>query len=128
MMAKSSPGAFGFAAALLVVLPASQAWADAIDGDWCAVDGRRMAIHGADLVTPAGTTMKGNYSRHYFSYVVPPTEPGAGQTVSMILLNENTVNLRVGADAAASAQAPVEIWHRCAPTTSDRGATPRPRL
>ena len=28
-------------------LPASQAWADAIDGDWCINDGRHFSIRGS---------------------------------------------------------------------------------
>jgi hypothetical protein len=104
---------------LVVLVWAGSAWADVIDGDWCATnDGRHMSIKGPEIVTPAGTRMQGNYTRHSFLYVVPPSEPGAGQTVAMILVNEETVNLRQAASAAEAAQAPVQVWHRCAPTIS----------
>jgi hypothetical protein len=42
----------------------------------------------------------------------------------MILVNEETVNLRQAASAAEAAQAPVQIWHRCAPTISSLGRPP----
>jgi hypothetical protein len=80
--------------------------ADAIDGNWCAADGRVMTIEGAAIVTPGGHQITGDYSRHAFSYVVPAGESGAGTMIAMILLNEETVRLRAG-DAAD------EIWHRC---------------
>jgi hypothetical protein len=111
--------------ASIVLLSSGGAWADAIDGEWCAnTDGRHMSIKGPDIVTPAGTRMQGNYTRHSFLYVVPPAEPDAGQTVAMILVNEETVNLRQAASAAEAAQAPVQVWHRCAPTISALGRSP----
>jgi hypothetical protein len=57
--------------------------------------------------------MEGNYSRHWFSYVAPAPEPGAGQTIFMTLANENTVYLRLG--EAATDQ---ETWVRCSPSIS----------
>ena len=56
--------------------------ADAIDGDWCRSDGKRMTIRGPAIVTPGGQKTNGNYSRHYFSYEIPAGEVGAGATVS----------------------------------------------
>jgi hypothetical protein len=112
---------------LTVLLSAGGAWADAIDGEWCAVnDARHMSIKGPEIVTPGGTRMEGNYTRHSFLYVVPPAEPGAGQTVAMILVHEQTVHLRQAASAADAAQAPVQVWHRCAPTISSIGPRDRP--
>lgn len=99
------------AMALLAVAPAR---ADAIDGNWCHVDGRRFSIQGPQIVTPGGARLAGNYSRHYFSYVVPATELPAGQTIGMTLLDENTVHLR----AATAADATPEVWKRCAPSIS----------
>jgi hypothetical protein len=104
-----------FFAALGLVLFAVPALADAIDGDWChQASGRRFSIRGPQIVTPGGTNMAGDYSRHWFSYVVPAPEPGAGKTVFMQLLDENTVHLRLGDEAAANP----ETWIRCSPTTS----------
>lgn len=89
------------------------AWADAIDGHWCHKDGRRFSIRGPEIITPGGKAMEGDYSRHWFSYVVPMPEPGSGQTIFMTLLNENTVQTRVGETASAQ-----EIWIRCTPSIS----------
>ena len=38
--------------ALLLLLPAAAALADAIDGEWCHTDGRHFTINGPDIVTP----------------------------------------------------------------------------
>lgn len=94
------------------LLPASVARADAIDGTWCSADGRFLAIKGPIVVTPGGTPMQGNYERHSFSYVVPEAEPGAGGTVSLVLVNDDTVHLTPRPDAAA------EVWLRCTGQTS----------
>jgi hypothetical protein len=93
------------------------------------VRGERRAAHvdqGAGDRHSRRDAHGGNYTRHSFLYVVPPAEPGAGQTVAMILVNEQTVNLRQAASAADAAQAPVQVWHRCAPTISSIGPRDRP--
>ena len=92
--------------------------ADVIDGHWCYPDGRRISIQGPAIVTPGGSHIDGNYSRHFFSYVVPPSEPDAGQTVFMALMNEETVRLRLGAAPSYPADASEQVWHRCGPPTS----------
>jgi len=97
--------------AATVLLWASGARADKIDGDWCFGDGRHFSIDGPRVVTPLGSHIAGNYSRHAFSYVVPAPEPAAGKTVRMLLLNENTVDLSLGGGAT-------ETWHRCSPNIS----------
>jgi len=89
-----------------------------IDGHWCFSDGERISIQGPAVVTPAGSSIQGDYSRHYFTYVVPPTDPGAGQTVSMMLMNEDTVHLRIGAMPSHSPDETTQVWHRCGPPTS----------
>ncbi len=100
-------------AALPFVLVVGPALADRIDGDWCHTkDGRRFSIRGPEIVTPGGKKMEGDYSRHAFSYVAPAPETGTGRTVFMTLIDENTVNLRVGTAGAA------ETWLRCTPSTS----------
>ena len=100
-------------AALALVLMAGPALADRIDGDWChKASGQRFSIRGPEILTPGGKKMQGDYDRHAFSYAVPAPEPGAGQTVFMTLLDENTVNLRLGAAGAT------EVWLRCTPSTS----------
>jgi hypothetical protein len=102
-----------FVVAFGLGLLASPAFADAIDGFWCHKDGRRFTIRGPEIVTPGGTSMEGNYSRHWFSYKAPAPEPGAGQTIFMALADENTVYLRRGEQASAP-----EIWVRCSPSVS----------
>ena len=109
------------AAALGLVLLAAPAFADAIDGDWChKSDGRRFSIRGPEIVTPGGARLQGDYSRHAFSYAVPAPEPGAGKTVFMTLLDENTVHLRLGEAFAANP----ETWIRCSPSTSSLTVLP----
>ena len=97
-----------------LLLAAGPAFADAIDGNWCHLDGRRLTIRGPSIVTPGGSALQGTYDRHHFSYQIPPTEPRAGETVSMTLMGEYLVHLSVGAGA------PVEEWRRCAPSISSR--------
>ena len=97
--------------------------ADAIDGRWCHQDGRRLAIRGPEIVTPGGNRTSGDYSRHNFSYVVPATEPAAGQTIYMRLLSEYLMHSRLGAPAG---EAPPEVWNRCPPDVSGLPAVRRP--
>jgi len=95
--------------ALTLLLPSGAARADAIDGHWCHPKDGRISISGPDIVTPGGTQMQGNYGRHSFSYVVPAAEPGAGSTIHMNQLNEETI--QVARDATG--ETPPQIWHRC---------------
>jgi hypothetical protein len=88
------------------------ALADVIDGNWCYRDGRHFSIRGPDIVTPAGTSAKGNWSR------VPPAESDGGQTIYMLLQDQNTVALAVGAQPVIADPAQVQIWHRCADQVS----------
>ena len=99
--------------AIFVLAMSSAAQADAIDGDWCREDGRRMSINGPDIVTPGGSRIKGDYDRHAFNYVVPPGEAGAGQSVAIVLLSEYLAHARQGGDSA-----PVQVWRRCPPGIS----------
>ncbi|WP_436637720.1 hypothetical protein [Microbaculum sp. FT89] len=95
-------------AAALAVFFAGPARADAIDGTWCAADGRIMEIHGPAITTPGGTEAIGDYSRHAFSYEVPDGETAAGTTVRMVLASEDIIHLKVGEQAADP-----EVWQRC---------------
>ena len=98
-------------ASIAVVALASPALADAIDGNWCRADGKRMSIDGPAIVTPGGHKITGDYSRHAFSYVVPGGEPGAGATVAIQLLGEHLAHARQG-------NGPIEEWRRCPPGVS----------
>ncbi len=91
----------------------SPALADAIDGDWCRADGKRMTIHGPAIRTPGGHDISGDYSRHFFSYVVPAGESGEGKKVDITLLGEYLAHAREG-----GADAPVQEWRRCQPGVS----------
>jgi hypothetical protein len=88
------------------------ALADAIDGDWCRTDNKRMTIRGPAIVTPGGQHTKGDYNRHSFAYIIPTGEAGAGATVSIQLLSEYLAHARQGADG------PVQEWRRCQPGVS----------
>ena len=101
-----SPKSLAAAASVLAFLPAAPALADAIDGDWCHADGRRLSIAGPDITTPAGNRLKGEYDRHHFSYVVPAGEAGAGATVRMVLLSELQMRLQPPAGEQ-------QDWRRC---------------
>lgn len=92
---------------------ASPALADAIDGHWCASDGRRLNIDGPAVITAGG--------RHHFSYTIPIPEAGAGQTVAMILLAETAVRVQFG-------ESQPQIWNRCpAPLSLRFGPAQEPR-
>ena len=97
-----------FPLALLALLPADFARADAIDGDWCSADGQRMSIRGDNIVIPSGKQIAGNYSRHAFDYVIPPGDSGAGDTVNVILRSEYLAFSRQGTNG----DRPTE-WRRC---------------
>jgi len=94
------------------------AMADVIDGNWCYRDGRHFSIRGPDIVTPGGTSTKGDWSRHSFTYQIPPAEADGGQKIYMLLQDENTVVLAVGAQPMTADPAQVQIWHRCADQVS----------
>ena len=93
-------------AAGLTILGTRAALADAIDGDWCLDDGKRLSINGPDIVTPGGRQLKGDYDRHHFSYVVPIAEPGEGGTVYMVLLSELLMRLKPPSGEE-------QLWRRC---------------
>ena len=96
--------------AAVLLMPVA-ARADAIDGHWCHDDGRRFEIAGPLIVTPARSQAQGQYDRHYFSYIVPLNDPGAGATINMVLMGETTLRLKAGNTAE-------EIWNRCGPPIS----------
>lgn len=107
-----------FVILLAIALPHGPAWADAIDGNWCHADGRLMSIAGPSIVTPRGSQISGDYRRHFFTYRVPASEPAAGSVISMNQLNEQTIQVRRGADLAAAEAATPETWRRCTAAVS----------
>jgi hypothetical protein len=103
-----------YAAVAITLLTAGAARADAIDGDWCALEGaQRMSIQGPSITTPGGNRLQGNYTRHTFDYVVPSGEAGTGQMVNITLRGEYLAFSRQGA-----ADAPLKEWRRCQPGVS----------
>ena len=80
--------------------------ADAIDGNWCHEDGRRLTIKGPQLTTPAGAEIQGDYDRHGFAYVAPVAEPDGGGTISMVLLSETQMRMKAPSN-------PDQLWRRC---------------
>lgn len=95
---------------LLLALQTTTVRADAIDGDWCFAT-QTLNIQGPRIRTPGGTEMTGDYTRHTFNYVVPAQEPGAGTSIAMQLLSEETMTLaRVGGNEADR-----QLWKRCKP-------------
>lgn len=99
------------AAAVASLATAAPAWADAIDGDWCA-SGQHMTIKGPSIVTPGGNRIEGHYSRHFFSYEIPASEPGAGETVDIVLRGEYLAQSQQGPKGSLS-DGPVKDWRRC---------------
>jgi hypothetical protein len=106
MNASNTKRVLALLAGTAFIVQSGPALADAIDGDWCHADGRRLSIAGPDIVTPSGTRMKGDYDRHHFNYVVPASEPGAGGTVAMILQGELQMQLKPPAGED-------QTWRRC---------------
>ena len=104
--------ATAFIASAAILVFATPARADRIDGNWCYQD-RHMSIDGPKIITPGGTKMKGLYDRHGFQYTVPSGEPDAGAQVNMVQFNEQTIQVMTVKDGASR----VEIWNRCDLTT-----------
>ena len=102
-----------FAVATFAAAP--PAFADAIDGQWCAADGRNLTIDGPKIRTPGGQSITGQYSRHEFAYRAPAGDADSGQIVYMRIFDEEDMGLvhfKGGSEAG-----PVEQWRRCAPTS-----------
>jgi hypothetical protein len=107
----SRESARGVLALAVLTAGATLASADTIDGEWC-LGSSAFAISEGSILTPAGNTTGGNYSRHAFSYIVPASEPGAGGQIDMTLQDEQTVRLTRGGRSS-----PPEFWRRCKPTS-----------
>ncbi len=99
-------------AIILTAIMAGSAAADAIDGNWCSPDQERVHIDGSTIVTPGGNTITGNYSRHFFDYVVPEGEKGAGDAISMTQHSEELITVRRRPSGAEEFLEPVP-WRRC---------------
>lgn len=98
--------------ALPLVLAALPARADAIDGDWCAPDGRSMTIQGEAMRIPSGAEIIGEYSRHSARYVGPPDDAEGGHDVRMSMRGDDDMRLQRIVDGDSR---PEEQWRRCRP-------------
>ena len=102
----------GFLIAGTILMVATAAHADAIDGSWC-YKGRHLAIEGPKILIPSGKQITGDYDRHGLIYMVPPGDRGAGTSIFMVILDDETMELRAGSE-----QAKPEVWRRCAAPVS----------
>jgi hypothetical protein len=90
--------------ASVVVLAAGPALAYDFNGDWCHRDGRKMSIHIPEIVLPSGNKVLGIFDDDRFVYVIPDGEPGAGQVVLMVWVDEEP-----------GKPIPPHVWVKCAP-------------
>lgn len=98
---------------IIALLMSGSAWADAIDGTWCAdKDHRQITIQGASASFPGGQKISGDYTRHSFLYEVPPPLAQAGQKIDMRLMGE-TVLRAITISADGQTRSEPEIWRRC---------------
>lgn len=97
---------------LALVLMAFPARADAVDGNWCAMDGRSMMIDGPSVTIPSGAHVRGEYSRHIFRYVGPADGPESGHDIRMFLNGDDILRVRRFIDGV---EQPEEVWRRCGP-------------
>ena len=96
---------------LTLLVSASAARADAIDGNWCGPKGRRITIEGPAGLYAGSFRLEGRYTRHSYSFAIPQGAPEAGAAVDMILQGETRTSVRIDTG-------PAEIWQRCSPDIS----------
>jgi hypothetical protein len=92
----------------------SPALADAIDGDWCNMDGSHLRIEGPQIELAPGQVLEGAYSRHAFSYVAPASDPEAGTEIQFVLRSEEEMRRVRDQDAKPEHE---DIWRRCSATS-----------
>ncbi|MBS28917.1 MAG: hypothetical protein CL566_08365 [Alphaproteobacteria bacterium] len=103
-------------AAVLMMLAAPPAHADAIDGNWCNPDNDNLEIQGPRIITPGGNRIAGDYDRHGFRYVIPADEARAGVEVDMDLIDDETAPGRgTGAERTHRGLAPLFRGDQLAP-------------
>ena len=89
------------------------AFADRIDGDWCALEGgKTLTIKGPWIRIPSGAEITGDYDRHAFRYMGPEGDPEAGQEIRMRIFSDD--DMRLVRIVGGSPQ-PEEQWLRCKP-------------
>jgi hypothetical protein len=101
--------------ALAVFLAAtSPALADAIDGDWCSMNGGHLRIEGPRIELAPGQILEGVYNRHAFSYVAPANDPEAGTKIQFVLRSEEEMRRVRQPNAMPEHE---DIWRRCSATS-----------
>jgi hypothetical protein len=78
--------------AIALLLFASPAHADRIDGDWCNAKDERLTITGPRITLPSGKSLAGQYRRHEFAYQAPTGEADAGQSVFMQQFSDESMS------------------------------------
>jgi hypothetical protein len=90
------------------------ALADAIDGDWCSVNGSHLRIEGPRIELAPGRVLDGTYNRHAFSYVAPANDPEAGTEILFMLRSEEEMRRVRNPDGKPEHE---DIWRRCSATS-----------
>jgi len=94
---------------MFLLLLATPALADRIDGQWCA-GVQRVEINGPKISLGGKPAFDGQYSRHEFAYTVPAGEEHAGDQIYMRLRGEEDMTSFTIKDNEAVE--PVD-WKRC---------------
>lgn len=90
------------------------ALADAIDGDWCNMDGSHLRIDGPQIEIAPGHVLSGTYTRHAFSYVAPAGGAEAGAEIQFVLRSDD--EMRRMRDPNAMPEH-ADLWRRCSATS-----------
>ncbi|MEM7222482.1 MAG: hypothetical protein AAF495_05855 [Pseudomonadota bacterium] len=96
-------------------LPAFAA-AHALDGAWCAGDGRRIVIAGNQVITPGGGHAHGAYSQRAFHFALPQGERPAGATIWMEPKGPDAARVSV-VGPHEQGPPPHSLWRRCDATS-----------
>jgi hypothetical protein len=99
---------------IALIAGAFPALADAIDGDWCNVDGSHLRIEGPQIELAPGQVLEGTYQRHAFRYVAPASDPEAGTEILFVLRSEEEMRRVRKPDAMPEHE---DIWRRCSATS-----------
>jgi hypothetical protein len=99
---------------IMLFAGAFPALADAIDGDWCSVNGGHLRIEGPQIELAPGQVLEGTYNRHAFSYVAPANDPEAGTEIQFMLRSEEEMRRVRNPDGKPEHE---DIWRRCSATS-----------
>ena len=103
---------FKCALTFLLLVPTA-AFADKIDGSWCAA-AARIDINGTHISLGGQATFDGQYARHEFRYTVPAGEEHAGDQIYLRLRGEEDMTSFTIKDGIAVD--PID-WKRCKETS-----------